>query len=113
MAGLAADGHPLRTDVYCGTRDDGEESGTAPQTAERQGTGEGTKDRRGAEWLAVRRRLRCCRAQLALPMVRAAQLGRLGGRNTLSSVLSPLCRGATREHLPLTDHRGAGTPKGD
>ena len=113
LARVAADGHPLCTDVRRGTGDDGEEPGTAAQTAERQRTGEGAEDRRGAERTVVRRRLRRGWPQLALPMVRAAQLGRVGGRRTLPGLLPPLCRGAAREHLPLAHHRGAGTPKGD
>lgn len=104
LAGLAADGYLVCADVHSGTRHDGQEPRIVAKTIERQGAREGTKDRRGIERPALCRRL--CRrgAQLALPVVLAAQLGRMGSRGSFFGVLPSLCRSATRKHLSLADH---------
>jgi len=94
LAGLAADGHPVCADVRRRPRHAIQEPRTAPETTQRQGTGERTKDRRGAKRTALRRRLRRRRPQLALPMAGAARLGGMGGRSAFPGVLRPLCRGA-------------------
>ena len=113
MAGLAADGYPVRSDVHRGTRHDGQKPGIASKKTQCQRTREGAKDGGGTIGTAVHRRL--CRrwAQLALPMVRAAQLGGVGSCGAFLGVLPLVCGGAARKHLPLADHRSSGASEGD
>ena len=109
---MAADGHPVCADVRGRTTIDGEEPGTAPQTAERQGGRKRTEVRRGAKWGDVCHRIRGGRTQLALPVAGTSRMGRVGRRRAIPFRLYLVCRGAAREHLPLTHHRSAGGPKG-
>lgn len=66
----------------------------------------------GTEHGDVHCRVRGRRIQLALPMVSAAQLGRVARCRALPVRLSPVRGSAARKHLPLPHHRGAGRPKG-
>lgn len=109
---MADDEHPVCADVRGRTTIDGEESGTAAQTVERQGGREGTEVRRGAKWRDVYRGIRGRGTQLALPMAHAAQLGRVGCRRAVHVRLYPVWGGAPRKHLPLPHYRSAGRPKG-
>jgi hypothetical protein len=84
LASLAADGHSVCADVLRRPGHDGEESGIAPQAAERQRRREGAADGRETQRSPVRRRV--CRGGsqlattvlfLAMPLVLASPLSLL------------------------------------
>ena len=112
LAGVAADVGTVSADSFFRNQYVAQQPRTAPQTPECQGGTERAEMGGGTEHGDIRRRVRGGGTQLALPMAATARMGRVGRRCCLLTGLQPVCGGAAREHLPLTDRRGAGRPKG-